>query len=82
MRFCQINNPIGRNTGMFRDGLLPGAMQVLFDGYQKVLVDTTLIRVNTRFLLSLHLSGHHNLQALYQLMSLQGADMMIADFQR
>lgn len=82
MRICQSNDLFSGAACVFRYGFLPSALQVFFDGHQKVFMDITLIRVNTRYRFMLHLLSHHDLQSPCQLMSLHRADMMASDFQR
>lgn len=48
MRVHQRDNFIGSEARVFRDGLLPRTLKVLFNGYKKVFMDITLIGVNTR----------------------------------
>ena len=81
MRIHQGNNLISGDARVVRDGLLPSALKMLVNVYQKVFMDTTLIGANTRYGFMLHFYCHHSLQSSYQLMSLHGADMMAADFQ-
>ena len=61
MRVHQRDNLIGNEARVFRDGLLPFALKMLFNGYKKVFMDITLIGVNTRYGFMLHFLRHHSL---------------------
>ena len=61
MRVYKGDNLFGSDARVFRDGLLPSALKVPFNGYKKVFMDITLIGVNTRYGFILHLLRHQSL---------------------
>ena len=49
MRVHQRDNLIGSDARVFRYGLLPSALKVLFNGYQKVFMDIYVFGVKVRY---------------------------------